>query len=84
MRLHEKFSNFLQRAFKVLFFYYFVLREYSNKSMIVKVAGRAMMSLLCSVHLLCSDEQVFFCFTVLRESSSQSYALSQIAIFVKG
>lgn len=59
MRLHEKFSNFLQRAFKVLFFYYFVLREYSNKSMIVKVAGRAMMSLLCSVHLLCSDEQVF-------------------------
>ena len=28
--------------------------------MIVKVAGRAMMSLLCSVHLLCSDEQVFF------------------------
>ena len=47
--------------------------------MIVKVAGRAMMSLLCSVHLLCSDEQVFFALYASWSSTAsillQSYAL---------
>lgn len=83
----KKFSNFCdspQRAkFRSSFFRSCSLLKYSNKSMIVKVAGRAMMSLLCSVHLLCSDEQVFLrcCALASRErswsstASIQSYAL---------
>lgn len=57
--------------------------------MIVKVAGRAMMSLLCSVHLLCSDEQVFLRSTLAGVQLHQYYYSptlleGQIAIFVKG
>ena len=45
--------------------------------MIVKVAGRAMMSLLCSVHLLCSDEQVFCAAVLLLRAREAGVQLHQ-------
>ena len=68
--ISSKFRNFT----KVFCICYWESLKYSNKSMIVKVAGRAMMSLLCSVHLLCSDEQVFCTAELLERTTLESRA----------